>query len=211
MQQSTWLKLQQQQPPFPSLRICNKQHCNNVGGLLLGFPLSHGFAYALSQALSRAVQQATGRAGVRVRQNNGPAAGQVVPQLHFHVIPTESPEDEVSRVPGLGFARFLQVLVAFLQAETLYSCGVSSGGSLVGGRATGALLGRWCRSCTSTLSLQSHLGMRWVSLLIPRGASVVCSGGSVVSKSLPLGEHGSAKTRHYSCAATPSRSVITGL
>ncbi|WIA44461.1 hypothetical protein OEZ86_007208 [Tetradesmus obliquus] len=46
------------------------------------------------QALSRAVQQATGRAGVRVRQNNGPAAGQVVPQLHFHVIPTESPEDE---------------------------------------------------------------------------------------------------------------------
>uniref|UniRef100_A0A383WI28 Glycoprotease 1 n=1 Tax=Tetradesmus obliquus TaxID=3088 RepID=A0A383WI28_TETOB len=46
------------------------------------------------QALSRAVQQATGCAGVRVRQNNGPAAGQVVPQLHFHVIPTESPEDE---------------------------------------------------------------------------------------------------------------------
>ncbi|WIA23950.1 hypothetical protein OEZ85_013589 [Tetradesmus obliquus] len=46
------------------------------------------------QALGRAVQQATGCAGVRVRQNNGPAAGQVVPQLHFHVIPTESPEDE---------------------------------------------------------------------------------------------------------------------
>jgi hypothetical protein len=48
-----------------------------------------------SQALARAVQKATGCAGVRVRQNNGPAAGQVVPQLHFHVIPVEAPDDEV--------------------------------------------------------------------------------------------------------------------
>ncbi|KAF6260275.1 HIT-like domain-containing protein [Scenedesmus sp. NREL 46B-D3] len=48
------------------------------------------------QALTRAVQTATGCAGVRVRQNNGPAAGQVVPQLHFHVIPVQAPGDEVS-------------------------------------------------------------------------------------------------------------------
>jgi diadenosine tetraphosphate (Ap4A) HIT family hydrolase len=51
--------------------------------------------FLLLQALTRAVQKATGCAGVRVRQNNGPAAGQVVPQLHFHVIPVEGPEDEV--------------------------------------------------------------------------------------------------------------------
>jgi diadenosine tetraphosphate (Ap4A) HIT family hydrolase len=51
--------------------------------------------HVLLQALTRAVQKATGCAGVRVRQNNGPTAGQVVPQLHFHVIPVEGPEDEV--------------------------------------------------------------------------------------------------------------------
>jgi diadenosine tetraphosphate (Ap4A) HIT family hydrolase len=30
-----------------------------------------------------------------VGRKHGPAAGQVVPQLHFHVIPVEGPEDEV--------------------------------------------------------------------------------------------------------------------
>ncbi|GIL92769.1 hypothetical protein Vretifemale_20247 [Volvox reticuliferus] len=39
------------------------------------------------QALVRAVQCATGCAGIRVMQANGPAAGQSVPQLHFHIIP----------------------------------------------------------------------------------------------------------------------------
>ncbi|GLI67710.1 hypothetical protein VaNZ11_011978 [Volvox africanus] len=39
------------------------------------------------QALVRAVQCATGCAGIRVMQASGPAAGQSVPQLHFHVIP----------------------------------------------------------------------------------------------------------------------------
>lgn len=46
------------------------------------------------QVLCRAVQKATGSLGVRVRQNNGPAAGQIVPQLHFHVIPVNKPEDD---------------------------------------------------------------------------------------------------------------------
>jgi diadenosine tetraphosphate (Ap4A) HIT family hydrolase len=58
----------------------------------------HDDVHCALQALTRAVQKATGCAGVRVRQNNGPAAGQVVPQLHFHVIPVEGPEDEVRAV-----------------------------------------------------------------------------------------------------------------
>ena len=33
------------------------------------------------------MQAATGATGVKITQNNGPAAGQVVPQLHFHVVP----------------------------------------------------------------------------------------------------------------------------
>jgi len=38
-------------------------------------------------ALVRAVQSATGCAGVNVLQNNGAAAHQVVPHVHFHFIP----------------------------------------------------------------------------------------------------------------------------
>ena len=38
-------------------------------------------------ALARAVQAATGCAGTNVLQNNGKAAHQVVPHVHFHIIP----------------------------------------------------------------------------------------------------------------------------
>ncbi len=46
--------------------------------------------------LAKAVQAATGCEGVNVVQNNGGAAGQVVPHAHFHVIP---------RVEGDGLVR----------------------------------------------------------------------------------------------------------
>lgn len=39
--------------------------------------------------LVRAVRTATGCAGVNLLQNNGAAAGQVVPHVHVHVIPRE--------------------------------------------------------------------------------------------------------------------------
>ncbi|KAG2422119.1 hypothetical protein HXX76_016266 [Chlamydomonas incerta] len=44
-------------------------------------------AFADLQALSRALVAATGCSGLRVTQASGPAAGQTVPQLHFHLVP----------------------------------------------------------------------------------------------------------------------------
>lgn len=41
-------------------------------------------------ALVKAVQQATGCQGVNVLQNNGRVAHQVVPHVHFHIIPRNS-------------------------------------------------------------------------------------------------------------------------
>jgi len=56
-------------------------------------------AAALGAALPRlvrAVRVATGAAGVNVLQNNGRAAGQEVPHVHFHIIPRNAGD-------GLGY------------------------------------------------------------------------------------------------------------
>jgi len=46
--------------------------------------------------LARAVMAATGAAGLNLYQTNGAAAGQVVPHVHFHLIPRRQDD-------GLGF------------------------------------------------------------------------------------------------------------
>jgi len=46
--------------------------------------------------LAKRVLSATGAADYNVLQNNGPAAGQVVPHVHFHIIPRRSGD-------GLGY------------------------------------------------------------------------------------------------------------
>lgn len=58
------------------------------------------------QALSRALQRATGCAGLRVTQTNGPAAGQTVPQLHFHILPVYEPSSTSASLPKNGPAPF---------------------------------------------------------------------------------------------------------
>lgn len=47
-------------------------------------------------SLGRALLDVTGAAAFNVLQNNGTAAGQVVPHVHFHLIPRESDD-------GLGY------------------------------------------------------------------------------------------------------------
>jgi len=51
--------------------------------------------------LSKAVQEATGAEGVNILQNNLKAAGQVIPQVHFHVIPRKK-GDKVFKAPRPG-------------------------------------------------------------------------------------------------------------
>ncbi len=46
--------------------------------------------------LSRALKAATGAAGWNILQNNGPHSGQVVPHVHFHLIPRQECD-------GLGY------------------------------------------------------------------------------------------------------------
>lgn len=42
--------------------------------------------------VSKAVKKATGTKGINITQNNGQLAGQVVPHIHFHVIPRTEAE-----------------------------------------------------------------------------------------------------------------------
>lgn len=46
--------------------------------------------------LGRQITEAVGAAGYNVLQNNGPEAGQVVPHVHFHIIPRAADD-------GLGY------------------------------------------------------------------------------------------------------------
>ena len=61
-----------------------KAHCGTVGEMpadLVSACLKH------LPALARAVREATGCEGINILQNNGRVAHQVVPHVHFHVIP----------------------------------------------------------------------------------------------------------------------------
>lgn len=49
--------------------------------------------------VAAAVQKATGAPGVNLLQNNGEAAGQVIPHLHMHVIPRFA-DDGLKHWPG---------------------------------------------------------------------------------------------------------------
>lgn len=47
----------------------------------------HAYLYKIVKKIASAVKRATSAAGIRIVQNNGTAAGQVIFHLHVHVIP----------------------------------------------------------------------------------------------------------------------------
>ncbi|CDJ35448.1 HIT domain-containing protein, putative [Eimeria mitis] len=91
---------------LPSYKIFETEHCVAI---LDAFPTAPGHSLLISKApvatvmeldeeqaanvlkelprLCRAVQRATNCDGVNVLHNGGPAAGQIVHHLHFHVLP----------------------------------------------------------------------------------------------------------------------------
>ena len=60
---------------------CHYERLEDMPPALAGAVMGH------LPALVGAAGQATGAAGVNVLQNNGAAAGQLVPHVHFHIIP----------------------------------------------------------------------------------------------------------------------------
>jgi histidine triad (HIT) family protein len=51
-----------------------------------------GYLFKIAKRVAHAVRDATGAEGIRIVQNNGWAAGQVIFHLHVHVIPLASNE-----------------------------------------------------------------------------------------------------------------------
>jgi len=56
-----------------------------------------------TQNIARAITAATGTAGFNLEENNGSVAGQVVPHLHFHIVPRR-PDDGLKHWPGTPYA-----------------------------------------------------------------------------------------------------------
>lgn len=55
-----------------------------------------------TQRVARAVASALGTDGFNLEENNGAIAGQVVPHLHFHVVPRR-PDDGLKHWPGTAY------------------------------------------------------------------------------------------------------------
>ena len=70
-----------------------REHCRQLTDLS---PSVCGEIGPVLQRLGRALMDVTEAAGFNVLQNNGEVAGQVVPHVHFHLIPR-------SRGDGLGY------------------------------------------------------------------------------------------------------------
>lgn len=69
--------------------------------------------------LAKAVKAATGCDGVNIVQNNGAAAGQVVPHAHFHVIPRMDGDGLVRMGAHGGAAKMVEKEAALAVVEAI--------------------------------------------------------------------------------------------
>jgi histidine triad (HIT) family protein len=64
--------------------VAPKRHYENIYEI----PVEEvGYLFKIAKRIAEAVRDATGAEGIRIVQNNGEAAGQVIFHLHVHVIP----------------------------------------------------------------------------------------------------------------------------
>jgi histidine triad (HIT) family protein len=58
------------------------------------------YLFKIAKRIARAVKEATGIQGIRIVQNNGKDAGQVVFHLHVHIIPL-NPQNQLPHQPSV--------------------------------------------------------------------------------------------------------------
>lgn len=72
----------------------------------------------VTQKIANAVASAMGTTGFNLEENNGAIAGQVIPHLHFHIVPRR-PDDGLKHWPGTAYAEGEPAKVAALIKERL--------------------------------------------------------------------------------------------
>ncbi len=73
--------------------VVPKKHYENIYDI----PVEEaGYLFKIAKKIVHAVKEATGAEGIRIVQNNGKAAGQVIFHLHVHIIPLK-PQNQFSR------------------------------------------------------------------------------------------------------------------
>ncbi len=100
------------------LLVVPKTHCESLADLAPEIAAELG---RVLPRFGRALLEVTGAKGFNVLQNDGPAAGQVVPHVHFHLIPRRSGDNLGYRwLPGKYAEGRAAIIAAEFQERLLH-------------------------------------------------------------------------------------------